>query len=122
MSKPSILHLENNRFFIEEVIWVMDEFNNVDYDYAINEMEAKEKLKQKKPDLLVVDLMLNNDFDSTKGINFIEEIRKNDPMQKIMVLSARGDRVCREKLKDMVALYHTKDDIEEACVRMVALV
>jgi len=121
MEKPYILHLENNRFFIEQVRWVMDD-KPVSYDWAYDETQVKEKMKKQKPDLLVVDLMLDNDFDSTKGVDFLKRLNMDESYLKVkvMVLSARGD--LRDKLEGMVDYYQTKDDIEEACNKMMELI
>ena len=54
--------------------------------FAVNGMEAVEKYKELKPDLVTMDLVM----EVMDGIQAIEEIKKYDPNALILVISALG--------------------------------
>lgn len=56
---------------------------------ASNGNEAMGKIRQERPDLVIVDLMLAN----SDGLELIRQIRQFDPLIRILVLSAREERV-----------------------------
>lgn len=107
MKNYTILHLEDNQVFIDEIRFLLGEEN--DYIGVKNVTEAWEKLIRHLPDLLIVDLMLENDYDPQPGIDFIKKVRDKLPKElKILVLTANTDKYPRLELEGLVDWYETK--------------
>ena len=107
-SKYKILHLENNPLYIV----VFENFINakldVDYEYVINTQDAYKWLEKQKPNLLIVDLMLFDDYNTIPGEAFVKEIAVKYPSLKIMVLTGWNGDGPRKRLKKYVIHYETK--------------
>jgi CheY-like chemotaxis protein len=110
MKKYTILHLDDNQVFIDEIRFLLNaEKEKIDYVGVKNVKEAWEKLSKHLPDLIIVDLMLENDFDPQPGIDFIKEAREKLPKElKIVVLTANTDKNPRSELEGLVDWHETK--------------
>jgi DNA-binding NarL/FixJ family response regulator len=109
MKKYTILHLEDNQLFIDEIRFLLGNDQEIDYIGVKNVKDAWKKLTPPLPDLLIVDLMLENDFDPQPGINFIKDVREKVLEKlKIMVLTANTDKHPMSELDKLVDWYETK--------------
>ncbi|MDM8555747.1 response regulator [Desulfococcaceae bacterium HSG7] len=108
MQKFKILHLENNPVFIEVFENFIHAKLDVDYESVLNTQDAYAWLEKQKPDLLIVDLMLYNDYDTIPGEDFIKEVYKKYPGLKMMALTGWKDNGPRERIGKYVVHYETK--------------
>jgi CheY-like chemotaxis protein len=110
MKKYTILHLDDNQVFIDEMRLLLNvETEEIDYIGVKSVNDAWEELTRHLPDLLIVDLMLENDYDPQPGIDFIREVRdKLSPDLKIVVLTANTDKNPRTELEGLVDWHETK--------------
>ena len=104
----NILHLDDSEIFLKFTKMVLDD-EKLSYHPVSTEEEVEEYFDQHKPDLFICDLMLYDESDAEPGVQLIEKIHKKYPSVKIMVFSARSDDSLKEKLKDIVVYYATKD-------------
>ena len=110
MPEYSILHLDDNPMFLEQMDVLMNFDSSIRYRAVQNPEDAKAELEKEMPDLLIVDLMLKNDWDAGNGADFAEEMYSSyRPNLKIMILSARSDEDIRRRLKKSIVHYATKD-------------
>jgi len=114
MREYKILHLEDSMIFIE----VFEKFIknkkyinnnlNIKYDVVYTMENAYEWLKSERPDLLIVDLMLLNDYDPTPGEEFIKDISGKFPNLKMMALTGYHDDGPRKRIGKYVVHYQKK--------------
>jgi len=105
--KYNILHLDDNPVFIN-ITRVLIENVNINYEYAYYADDTYNALEKKLPDLLIVDLMLENDYDPTPGMNFIKKINNIYPKLRIMVVTGNPDETLENKLKKYIIAYEQK--------------
>ncbi|MDM8555748.1 hypothetical protein QUF75_13530 [Desulfococcaceae bacterium HSG7] len=105
----AILHLDGSPLFLE----VFENFMSgitlfeVNYETVLNTQEAFRWLEKEQFDLLISALMLENDYDTTLGEDFIIKAAKRYPGLKIMALTASG-KGAYKRLKEYVVHYETK--------------
>jgi len=109
MPEYSILHLDDNPMFLEQMAVLMKFNSSIYYRPVQDPADAKIELEKEMPDLLIVDLMLENDWDALNGADFAEDTHNLYPDLKIMILSARSDEDIRRRLKKSIVHYATKD-------------
>lgn len=102
-----LLHLDDNPDITEQM-YILFRDSDIDYRYAYNTEQASKELKKSIPDLLIVDLMLEDNHDATTGADYIKQISKEYPDLKILVLSARGDQFLRDELNEYIVGFETK--------------
>lgn len=78
------------------------EQNGFEVASALNVREAYKYLKKKKPDLILLDLLMP----VTSGFEFLEEIKGSDNMKDIpvVIVSAVGTRKNKEQTKNLGAV------------------
>ncbi len=105
--KYDVLHLDDNPDITERMEKLFIDID-LNYRYAHTIKDTWKLLKERIPDLLIVDLMLEDNGDATTGANFIKNVSKIFTDLKIMVLSARGDQSLRKDLEEYVTFFETK--------------
>ena len=86
--KKRILIVED-ALYMREMLVEMLEAEGEDYEvvgFAVNGKEAVEKYRELKPDLVTMDLVM----EEMDGIQAIREIKKYDPNALILVITALG--------------------------------
>jgi response regulator of citrate/malate metabolism len=106
-----IIHLDDNPVFFKVMERNLRRIKEIEIIYKA--APRIEKIKQMinindLPDLFISDLMLENDYDASQGINFVKKMNKDYPSLNIMVLSARSDLSIQEELKPYIIKYQTK--------------
>ena len=106
-----IIHLDDNPVFFKVMERNLRRIKEIEILYKA--ASRIEKIKQMMnindlPDLFITDLMLENDYDASQGINFVKKLHKDFPLLKIMVLSARSDHRIQVELKPFIIKYQTK--------------
>jgi len=106
-----IIHLDDNPLFIDLIEMLIDEIDgiNIKYKGVLTDKEAYDFVESGLPDLFISDLMLEDDHDAESGIKVIETLHNQYPSLKIMVLSARSDTSLRDRLREYVVAYVTKE-------------
>jgi len=107
MNKKRILHIDDNIIYINFTENMLG-LENVHYDYACDKTEVYEYLEEKIPDVMIVDLMLENDYDPEPGTKLIEYINQKYKTIKLVVLTGNPDTELQEYLKPMIRHYETK--------------
>ncbi|CAN2042058.1 putative Signal transduction response regulator, receiver region domain protein [Candidatus Magnetomoraceae bacterium gMMP-15] len=116
-----VLHLEDEKLFTELIRSLFEDIN-VEYESCAENNKISEcletgnldlltqlvmlDLREKQPDLFIVDLQLFDDSDPSPGISLIQEVFQE--YKKIMVLSARSDEYIQEDLKGYILHYAVK--------------
>ncbi len=88
VEKKRILIVEDAAY-MREMLTEMFEVEGDRYEvagYAVNGREAVEKYKKLRPDLVTMDLVM----EEMDGIQAIKEIKKYDPNARILVITALG--------------------------------
>jgi len=83
----TLLYVEDNKKLIDEVNLVFDIIFNKVY-IAKNGLEALEVFDNNKIDIIITDINMPN----MSGIDLIKEIRSNDKVTSIIVLTAHADK------------------------------
>lgn len=112
MKDYTILHLEDNPVFIElmEALFYKIKDMDIVYNGVQKSFEAIDRLRNQLPDLFIVDLMLENDYDPQPGVLFIKEVRKSISKDvPIMVLTANTDHTPKKDLHGLINWIETKD-------------
>ncbi len=115
MENKKVLHLDDNPIFNDLIKLLFDDINieynsvlNVEYNSVLNTDDAWKELEKTLPDLLIVDLMLENDWEAKSGVEFTKKAYKNYPTLNIMILSSRSDKSLRDELEAYIVRYETK--------------
>lgn len=109
VKKYRVLHLEDSPLYIEMFKELINQLGNVEYQYVYNANEAFERLKEQLPDLMIVDLMLGQDYDTEPGEMFVKKAAAEYPYLKMMVLTGwADDDDPYERLKDYIIHYEKK--------------
>lgn len=106
-NKPiTVLSIEDDEFmkiFLRDVFWIHGTKEDIDFSVTDNIQKAKELMKQKKPDLILLDLMLpKGEVGEPRkdiGFDFLEEIKSNPETKdiKVIVFTGFGDKEIRER-------------------------
>jgi len=107
MNKKRILHIDDNIIYINTTESMLS-LENVCYDSACDKTEVYDYLDEKIPDVMIVDVMLENDYDPAPGTKLIEEINQKYNTIKLVVLTGNPDTELQEYLKPMICHYETK--------------
>lgn len=114
MSKYTIVHIENNNFYLEMIKRVFNNINIVKYFplYVHSQKDAYELIDKFSPipDLIITDLMLNDDVDPQPGVDLIIKIQNNPKFvfTKIMALTATVQEYPKNKLSKGGVYYYSK--------------
>lgn len=92
-----VLCIEDEELIRENQVYYLKRLFDTVYE-ASNITEALELMEDKKPDIVISDIELNDDIN---GLEMIREIRKNDKHTKFIVLSAYSNK---EYLLDAIDL------------------
>ena len=92
MQKKRILVVEDAPYMSETIGMMLDEKYEV-VGVAVNGREAVNKYKEQTPDLVTMDLVM----EEMDGIQAIKEIKKYDPNALILVISAVGTPECMDE-------------------------
>jgi len=106
-----IIHLDDNPVFFKVMERNLRRIKEIEIIYkAAPSIEKIEQMMNVNdlPDLFISDLMLENDYDASQGMNFVKKMYTNYPSLNIMVLSARSDLSIQEELKPFIIKYQTK--------------
>lgn len=87
--KPVILYIDDDAEFLDSVRLIL-ESNGFMVDSAPSAEEGLRKFKKERPDLIVVDLMME-EVDS--GTNFVKEMKLLNNTAPIYLLSSAGDQL-----------------------------
>ena len=104
-----ILHIDDSSIFIRNTKRLLLQKLDVSYDYVNNTSELYNYLSHNTiPEIMIVDLMLENDFDTEPGKKLIEALAKKYPQIKLVVLTGNPDTELQEYLFPMIRHYETK--------------
>ena len=103
-----IIHLDDNPLILESMKTLFKDEGSIEYHGADTVEEAYALLDDALPDLLIVDLMLDQTNDATQGRDFLKEVHAKYPSLKKMVLSARPDESLQRDLREYIVEYDTK--------------
>jgi CheY-like chemotaxis protein len=103
-----IIHLEDDPDITDRMVVLFEKEENITYEPVFDAQEAFERLEQGLPDLMLVDLMLEDDKNVQPGIEFIKKAKKLYPALKMIVLSNRGEQRYRNELKEYVEDFELK--------------
>jgi len=92
----NILYVEDDETVREQMSMILKMLFNV-VDIAKNGVEALEKYKNNKYDLIITDVTMPN----MNGIELLKEIKKIDSTQKIIILSAHREDEFIKEAKDL---------------------
>ena len=92
----NILYVEDDETVREQMSMILKMLFNV-VDIAENGVEALEKYKNNKYDLIITDVTMPN----MNGIELLKEIKKIDSTQKIIILSAHREDEFIKEAKDL---------------------
>jgi CheY-like chemotaxis protein len=107
-----ILHVDDSPMFtsfLKELLSRRD--GMINYKDVRSAEDALSELKENRPDLLIVDLMLSNDDDPRPGVEFIKLIKNQNCYKdlKIMVLTANLEKGPEKELQGLVSEYRHKN-------------
>jgi len=106
--KYYIIHLEDNPDITERMAILFEKEEKISYEPVFSATEAFESLEKALPDLMLVDLMIEDDKNAVSGIDFIKKAKKLYPELKMIVLTNRGEQKYRYELKDFVEDFEVK--------------
>ncbi|MFW6135114.1 MAG: response regulator [Elusimicrobiota bacterium] len=99
------------------------EAEGYEYDTAETKQEAINKYKEKRPDIVMIDL----DFDGRHGFDMFEELKRIDKNVRVVVISAFGEKEDLDRADELGAkgflvkakpgedtLYYIKDTVDRA--------
>ena len=81
MKKKKILIIDDDLDFVEATKIVLETKYHISFAY--NGEGGRQKLKEEKPDLIILDIMMDG---RNEGFNFSQEVRKNAEYSNIIVL------------------------------------
>ena len=116
MKKYTILHIENSQNYLNVMKRLFNHDKDFDYQprHVISGEDAWKKVETMSslPDLLIVDIMLDNDNDPRPGVDFIRRIKTHERFKDLMIiaLTATTKSSPRKILEGegLVARYYTK--------------
>ena len=106
--KYTILHMDNNPVVLNLTKALIADRNCITFESTSNENETDTFLQKRLPDILIVDLMLDNDYDPTPGINYIKKAYKQYPGLKMVVYTGNTDTEIKRELLSYTAHYELK--------------
>ena len=90
MRKINIMHIENSRPYLDvmERFFKRDEIFDYKYSHVTSCEKALDVMEELSslPDILIVDLMLENDNDPKPGVEFINRLRANEKFKNLIVI------------------------------------
>ena len=105
----NVFHLEDNPVFISIMKTLLRKIDlNIKYEFVHTSDEAFNYLSKKIPDLMFVDLMLEDEYNPEPGIKFIKEayqLYNNLPM---VVLTGNLDSGLKTTLHEFIVHYESK--------------
>ena len=87
--KPLILYVDDDQDFLDSMRAIL-EANGYAMEEAISAEVALRKFKEKRPDLIIIDLMME-EVDS--GLSLVKELRLLNNTAPIYMLSSAGDQL-----------------------------
>ena len=107
--KTKILSVDNAPIIHKQLEYVLADLEEVELiGSAKNLTEAYNLIKTKKPDIVILDLKLDNE----NGIELLEFLTQNNPEIKTIILSNQGDYFYRNKCLQMGANYFLDKSFE----------
>jgi DNA-binding NarL/FixJ family response regulator len=106
--KKTILHIDDNVIFMNSVKSVLKQSLDVNYDHVCDKYEAYHYLRNKMPDVIIVDLMLENDYDPDPGVKLVEEFSKKYKGIDLVVMTGNPDNDIKNHLLELTPYYETK--------------
>jgi DNA-binding NarL/FixJ family response regulator len=94
-----ILIVDDNRSFVERVIRMLEEVEDIDLNVATNYDEALKFLVHNSPDLILLDISLKG----KSGIELLNKIRRMGFTCKIVMVSNHADDFYRKECKNLGA-------------------
>ena len=118
MPEYSILHLDDNPMFLEQMTVLMDFDSSIRYRPVQYPEDAKTELEKELPDLLIVDLMLKNDWDARDGSVFAKDANKSYPktMQRCLNDCVSNKNATRHRLDCCSRSHHRVHGLHNAHV------
>ena len=118
--KYTVLHLDDNPVFIDITKELFNKRDDILYESAFSEQDAFGFMKKKQPDLLFVDLMLEDYGNTVPGEQFIERVKELYPQTRMLVLSGYPEpEIMKEKLAHKIIHYEEKGGDPEKFVTNV---
>lgn len=101
-SKPVILIVDDNMSFVERIIGLVEEVNDIDYiNVASDYDEAYRFLMREDPDLVLLDINLPG----KSGIELLKKIRENGNKCMVIMITNHADMYYRQLCKEMGATH-----------------
>jgi CheY-like chemotaxis protein len=101
-NKLVILIVDDNMKFVERMIAMLDELDNVEYiNVANNYDEARQSLASEKHDLVLLDINLPG----KNGIELLRKIKFEEATCNVIMISNHHDEYYREQCRELGASY-----------------
>jgi DNA-binding NarL/FixJ family response regulator len=98
--KLLILIVDDNMCFVERMISLLDELDNVGYiNVATDYDEASRMVSAERPDLVLLDINLPG----KNGIQLLKQIRKNGNDCKVIMITNHADDFYRQQCRELGA-------------------
>jgi DNA-binding NarL/FixJ family response regulator len=115
----SILHLDDNPIIANMVKPSFDTIPTISYSSTYNIKQTEERLQEKLPEILIVDLMLDNDYDPTPGIQYIKKAHQQYPGLRMIVYTGYKETGLKKELAPYIVHYEQKGGNPVALVNKI---
>lgn len=100
--KLLILIVDDNRRFVQRIISMLEELNNIGYiNVAKDYNEAIKYLEEERPDLVLLDINLPG----KSGIELLRRIKESGNKSQVIMISNHADDYYRQQCYDLGAKY-----------------
>lgn len=100
-----ILVVEDNLLEVEKMSFCLEELGYQDFSVAQSIRDARDRLRDQLPDLLIMDIHLKSEID---GIEFVEEVRQHFPIPVIYVTSLQDPETLKRAQMTLPQAYLIK--------------
>ena len=103
-----VLHLDDNPVFLNMTKSLFENQKDINYEGVFSTKEAFSSIENRIPDLVLVDLMLEDQENPEPGVQFIEQVSKRYPKTCMFVLTSYKENNIKEKISKYVREYFQK--------------
>ncbi|QDF28780.1 response regulator [Halarcobacter anaerophilus] len=105
MKKRNVLIAEDNQIIAQDLKIAINKFGFNITDLVSNEVEVKNSIKKNKPDIILMDISLN---DKKNGIDIVKDIYLKEYIPVIYLTAVESDEVVSKALETSPIAYLTK--------------